>query len=256
MANIFSRLFTKVNLGKSAESKAASGSGDYAFAKLKALFAVTDWENVNPITQVFDTGFAYITKAKGSAPSELLDIMGLGASEKVFLASIVPELSIDTCISSLRHHIGQHKTGAGIAWTIPLAGISTAAIEQLYTQNSKEKIEMNNNTTIENKAPVSVHNNMIVAVLDRGNSEALMEKARSAGARGGTVINGRGLGPQAEKFLGITIQDEKEIIFVLSEHDKTPAIMQSMNAEFGLGTKAQGLIFCLPVDRVMSLNEF
>ena len=53
----------------------------------------------------------------------------------------------------------------------------------------------------------------IFCIVNSGYSETVMEAAKKFGARGGTVINARGTaGKDAEKFFGITVQQEKEIV--------------------------------------------
>ena len=102
---------------------------------------------------------------------------------------------------------------------------------------------------------IEIKNEMIISILNSGNSDAFMTEARKAGARGGTVISARGISQEVmKKFFGIVVQDEKEIIFVLADKDKAAPIMNAVNAGFGATSKAAGVIFSLPVDHVMSLN--
>jgi nitrogen regulatory protein PII len=96
---------------------------------------------------------------------------------------------------------------------------------------------------------------MIVSILNQGNSDAFMTHARKAGARGGTVISARGISQELmKKFFGISVQDEKEIIVILADKDTVVPIMDAVKSDFGPSSKAAGVIFSLPVDRVMSLN--
>ena len=57
---------------------------------------------------------------------------------------------------------------------------------------------------------------VVFCVVNGGFSEAVMESARAAGARGGTVLSARGTAnPRSEKFFGITILPNKEIVMIL-----------------------------------------
>ena len=50
---------------------------------------------------------------------------------------------------------------------------------------------------------------LIISIFNRGYSDTVMDAAKKAGARGGTVLNARGTGShEVEKFFGITIQPE------------------------------------------------
>jgi nitrogen regulatory protein PII len=83
-----------------------------------------------------------------------------------------------------------------------------------------------------------------------------MTVAREAGAGGGTVINARGLAHKGPvKFFGVSVQDEKEIIIILTSRERKTPIMQAVSQAYGIASKAEGIIFSLPVDLVMSLNQ-
>jgi len=82
-----------------------------------------------------------------------------------------------------------------------------------------------------------------------------MNTAREAGASGGTVLNARGQAHDGTvKFLGISVQEEKEIILILATREKKVAIMRAVSEAHGLNSKAQGIIYSLPVDNVLGLS--
>ena len=57
---------------------------------------------------------------------------------------------------------------------------------------------------------------LIITIINRGFSEDVVDAAKSAGAQGGTVLHARGTGVhEAEKFFGISIQPEKEMVLTL-----------------------------------------
>ena len=92
---------------------------------------------------------------------------------------------------------------------------------------------------------------MIVCIVNNGFSIEVMDAARSAGARGGTVINARGTaGKEAEKLFNISIQPEKELVIILVEHSIRDKVLHALYKGIGLGTAAQGIAFALPVDAV------
>jgi len=99
------------------------------------------------------------------------------------------------------------------------------------------------------------NHDLIVSILNNGYCDSLMNTAREAGALGGTIINARGQGHEgAVKFFGISVEDEKEIIIILTSKEKKAAIMRAICETHGLNSKAQGIIFALPVDGVLGLN--
>ena len=95
----------------------------------------------------------------------------------------------------------------------------------------------------------------IVCIVNTGFSDAVMDAAREFGARGGTVIHGRGTASQeAERFFGISIQPDKEVVLILVPHDLTDKILHALYRAVGLKTPGQGIAFSLPVDQVVGLS--
>ena len=95
---------------------------------------------------------------------------------------------------------------------------------------------------------------LVAAVVNRGFSEDVMNAARAAGARGGTVIHSRCIGnEEATGVWGLSVQEEKEIILILSKAEVKLDIMRSITEMCGVNSKAQGVVFSFPVDSVMGL---
>ncbi|MBO5596136.1 MAG: P-II family nitrogen regulator [Bacteroidales bacterium] len=91
---------------------------------------------------------------------------------------------------------------------------------------------------------------LLVCIVNAGFSQNVMEAARSAGARGGSIIRGRGsANPEAEEFFNITIQPDKEVILILVTDDIKDAVMTAVFKNSGLSTEGQGIAFSLPVER-------
>ena len=96
---------------------------------------------------------------------------------------------------------------------------------------------------------------VVFCVVNSGYSEAVMEAAKKGGARGGTVLSGRGTaGKEAEKFFGISVQPEKEIVMILVSSNDKDAVLHYLYQEVGLDSAGQGIAFSLPVDGVVGLS--
>jgi len=95
---------------------------------------------------------------------------------------------------------------------------------------------------------------VIICIVNNGFTDLVMDAARKQGARGGTIFHGRGTGnPDMEKFFGISISPEKEIVMILISNDIKEAVLKAINKAAGLETKGQGIAFCLPVSDVVGL---
>jgi hypothetical protein len=92
---------------------------------------------------------------------------------------------------------------------------------------------------------------LVVAMINRGFSGDVMEAAKAAGARGGTVIHSRCIGSaEASALLGLNANEEKEIVLILTDVQQKAAIMEAVTAHCGAATAAKGLVLSLPVDSV------
>ena len=97
------------------------------------------------------------------------------------------------------------------------------------------------------------HHELIVVIAEHGFAADVMDTARGAGARGGTVVRGRSLAAEeAQKFLHITIQPEKDMVLILVPAAGRQPVMKAICAEgAGIG---HALAFSLPVSDVTGLS--
>ena len=96
----------------------------------------------------------------------------------------------------------------------------------------------------------------ILAIVNNGYSEVAMDAAKACGAKGGTILHGRGtISKEAEKFFEISIQPEKEIVMIIAQNELTDGILKGLYNAIGSKTPAQGIAFALPVDEVVGINN-
>ena len=95
---------------------------------------------------------------------------------------------------------------------------------------------------------------VIFAIVNSGYAEDVMDVAREQGVRGGTIINARGVAREKEAtFFGITIHAEKEILMMVVDKTIRDNVLNAMYTQMGMGKKAQGIAFALPVSDVAGL---
>ena len=95
---------------------------------------------------------------------------------------------------------------------------------------------------------------LIVAIVNRGFSDLVMDAARKAGASVGTILHGRGTGVhEAAQFFGVAIQPEKELVLILTRASERRAIMAAIAEGAHLDRQGRGLTFSLPVDEVAGI---
>lgn len=95
---------------------------------------------------------------------------------------------------------------------------------------------------------------VIFAIVNSGYAEEVMDVARDNGARGGTILNARGVaGQEAAAFFGITLHAEKEILMIVVDKAIRDDILNAIYKQMGMAKKAQGIAFSLPVSDVAGL---
>ncbi len=98
---------------------------------------------------------------------------------------------------------------------------------------------------------------LIVSIVRKGWGSTVLEASVEAGARGGTVIAGRGAGiHEKDKIFGVAIEPEKEILLTLTHTDRADAIMRAIVEAAGLNETGKGIAFVVPVDKVLGVAHF
>lgn len=96
---------------------------------------------------------------------------------------------------------------------------------------------------------------LIVAIVNKGFTDLVMDAAKEKGARGGTTFNARGTGNKnLEEFFGIAIQPEKEFVLILVPNEIKDEVLLAIYKAVGLETKGNGIAFSLKVEDVVGIS--
>ena len=97
---------------------------------------------------------------------------------------------------------------------------------------------------------------LIIAAMQSGFADDAMNAAREAGAAGGTLIHATTLNNRkAEQLIGVTLQQETEVLMILTRREGKLAIMRAVQETAGLKTDAGGVLFSLPVDNLIGVGS-
>lgn len=188
----------------------------------------------------------------GTATSEILDILGLGSSEKDVILSFGTQDAANLLLQKLDDDLrGQIKT-SGIVLKLPLSAMNSivAAILSIQTQGQKSEEKEDDTMTLKTE------NSLILVVCNRGYTDAVMATAKKAGARGGTSIKARWTGFEdwQQDDDNLPFQSDKEVIAISVSNELRNAIMQAINEEHGIKSKSQSVIVSLPVEDQIRLG--
>ncbi len=218
--------------------------------KTKTLVTIVDKEKEEKILKLFrrhKITYSCSVSAVGTASSSLLDYFGLNDVKKDIIISIIP-CNLETKIMyDLHNKYELYTPGNGICFSLSITSASRYLSNQYKELNNiKEEYIMEKEKEYE----------LIVLIVSEGYATIAMDAAKRVGAGGGTLINGIGLGTkEATKFLGITIEPEKDIVLIITEKNEKKKVMQEVTDSVGLSHEGRGICFSMPVDNVVGLTE-
>ena len=98
---------------------------------------------------------------------------------------------------------------------------------------------------------------LIVSIVRKGWGSTVLEASVKAGARGGTVLFGRGAGiNEREKIFGMSIEPEKEILLTIVSTSQVDTILDAIVRAGELNDTGRGIAFVIPVEKVAGVARF
>lgn len=189
----------------------------------------------------------FTSLGKGTARSEHLSIHNLESSPKAVLSAIAGHDEMKRMIRLAKERLYIDIPGNGVIMAVPLKSVGGRKTLE-YLSNEKESDG--------GKPEMEFEYELIVVILNEGYSEMVMDAAVAAGAGGGTQLHAKGTGrTKAEKFFGVSLAEEKDIIYIISPSKKKSAIMSSISRNAGTATKAGAICFSLPISEVAGLRN-
>lgn len=96
---------------------------------------------------------------------------------------------------------------------------------------------------------------LLTTIVNEGYSDIVMEAAKQNGARGGTIYKANGTGSKEfEKFYGIEISPEKEVILIIVRSDIKDKVMKAIYEVAGLETKGSGICFSIKLSDAVGIS--
>ena len=219
--------------------------------KLYLTTTIVDRKNGSKYAKLYkDNGLAvtFMTLGAGTASSDVLDYLGLESTEKTVIFTVQEEEGWLALKKELRQKLQIDAPGGGIAFTVPLSSIGgKKALQFLLTRDDYQKEE-------ESVLKDTTHD-LLIVIANRGYIDLVMDAARAAGAYGGTVLQAKGTGMEhAEKFMGVSLAAEKEMIFIVTKTEQKNSIMKAVMEQAGPDSEAKAIVFSLPVTDTAGLR--
>lgn len=223
---------------------------------LKILMVIVDRAITKKVTDILtdrQVRFHFISLAEGTAGTDMMSLLGLDSLDKSMICCVDLDFRMPSLLSLVSKRLNLNKPGKGIAFTLPVNGINNSVL-QLLTKDI-DIPEPREGDDMEDICATKY--DLILSVINHGYVDKLMEAAKAAGARGGTVLHGRKLGVEEEatKLFGVCMQSEKDIVAILTTHEQKNDIMRAITQSFGMNSEARGVIMSLPVEDIEGLGQ-
>ncbi len=217
--------------------------------RIKALISIVKEGLETDIVNLYNENkipFQVFINAKGTASPSLLDYFGIEETKRSIILSIIPEYLENDILYKLYDDLRMKDPGYGIAFTIPISSSSK------YLSDSFDKEYVKEVNSVKN----SEKYHLIFTIIQEGYFDEVVSAAKRAGARGGTLINGRGLGyKEAVKFLGFQLEPERDIVLIVAEEEIKNKLMDAIVKKVGIMTPGKGICFSLPIDNAIGLDN-
>lgn len=215
------------------------------------LITITDVNRGKKLGDVFARAgihFRFHAHVQGTAPSAILDIFGFSGRTRLLTASILPQQDVPRTFRLLEERLFFSENGRGIAFTIPITGLQNRLAGVLSDElKSHPNTEGGKRTMGEHCA--------IIASVRSGFSEDVIDAARAAGARGGSIMKCmRDSSEQVAKQFGVALKEEQELVLIVAQRENKKALMDAIAEKCGMKTEAQGILFSLPIDATLGIG--
>lgn len=182
----------------------------------------------------------------GTVPNKILQFFGWDQTDKeiVFIAASFEKS--EAVILALDKVFQFEKANHGILFTKHI-DIVRSLVFSYHTKAFEDVAKIKRRTNMYHE---------ITIIVPRGQGDLVVEAARLAGAKGATLINGRGAGTRdTEKILGEDIEPEKEIVMLLVKNEIVDPIIESVQERLGISEHGHGIIYAQPVSKVHGIPE-
>lgn len=219
---------------------------------------VEDEKKLEEILDAMRIPIYYQCRGQGTAPSDIMDIFGFGGTTRLITIGFLPKFAVKELFEKTGKQFSFHQKGGGIVITIPITGLQSPLF-QMLNDESRTIIEKRIDERIKNDM-AEIHEksgyNVIWVSVAAGYSDDVIDTAKEAGAKGGTILRGRRRNSEhVSQHFGISIQDEQDFVMIIVPREKKGAVMSAICDSCGLRTPAHGIVISLPVDDAIGLEE-
>lgn len=166
--------------------------------------------------------------AKGTVKNSFLNLIGL-KNQKMRL--------IDVLIESEKSKEIIDYTAEKLKLNEPNHGIA-------YLTSKRMVKDEEGKSNVSNTIGVKTMFKKITVIVNRGMADDVMDIARESGARGGTILHGKGTGSKnAAKLFGMEVEPEKELILIIVPTELEENVVNNLYDKLEMHKGGNGILF-------------
>lgn len=199
---------------------------------------------------------SFISHGLGTAKNDLYDVFGFGEEKKQIVFSILKDSSWAKARPSLESRFGVSQFSKGLSMFVLLDSVGGVSTYKFLTNRRMEpEIGKGDKPMEENPIIKKDDYEVVFSIVNDGYTDLVMDAAKKAGARGGTILTARGTGNKdIEKFFGVVITPEKQIVMILVPKKIKDAVIAAIYKDVSINNKGQGIAFSFPANDVVGIS--
>ena len=184
-----------------------------------------------------------VCMGRSISANALVAVLGFGSKTVDLVFILTEDESYEKIFQAIENACSKEKPGFGKLYSITANDlVKTGRV----SDGGKKMAETERKNTHE----------LITVIVNKGYADDAMAAARRAGAGGGTVINARGTAKEDdEKFFGMHIVPEKEMLMIVVPAEKKEAVLESIRTLPCLSQPGSGIAFCAGVEQFKILGK-
>ncbi len=184
---------------------------------------------------------ATILPGSGTYESKFLKFLGLDNYEKEIILLISPSPLGDEVIGIIKNEMDFTSKNSGIIFSLPVSELYGIHIQNNY--DFKEGVN-------------KMNKKLIFTVVNKDMGNDVIDIANSLGAKGATIMNGRGGGNlSAMKLFNLEIEPQKDIVLIITDNNTKNNIIEALKEKLAINEPNKGIIFVLDLAETYGLIE-
>jgi nitrogen regulatory protein PII len=195
-----------------------------------------------------------VLMGRGTASNSIIQLLGLGDTSKEIVLVVAEQLIAAAVIDAIKSAVADKKH-FGVVFSVAVPSFFRSGDKNGTGGTNTQKTCITGDDNMTDAANTNAYE-MINIIVNKGYAEDAMAAARKAGAGGGTILSARGTAKEGdEKFFGMEIVPEKEMLMILVPSDKKEAVLDAVKSLPCLEKAGSGIVFSSEVESFSVLGK-